>query len=50
LEEQGIEVLERVPHEIPANSVNRRYLGTKALRMGHILELLEPDEQAEPAS
>lgn len=37
LEELGIEVVERVPLEIPANPVNQRYLRTKADRMGHLL-------------
>src|SRR5438093_81109 len=37
LEHHGIEVVERVPLTVPANSVNRRYLRTKADRMGHLL-------------
>ena len=35
----GIEVVERVPLTIPPNNVNRRYLRTKADRMGHLLAL-----------
>ncbi|WP_370869251.1 GTP cyclohydrolase II [Variovorax ginsengisoli] len=37
LEAAGIEVLERSPHEVPAQSHNRRYLQTKHQRMGHFL-------------
>ena len=33
----GIEVVERVPHTIPANGHNDRYLRTKAARAGHLL-------------
>ncbi len=38
LAEHGIEVVERVPIEGHANSVNLSYLQTKATRMGHLLE------------
>jgi GTP cyclohydrolase II len=33
----GIEVVERVPHEIAPNGVNDGYLATKAARFGHLL-------------
>ena len=33
----GLEVQDRVPLEVPANDVNRKYLITKKLRMGHLL-------------
>ena len=33
----GLELVERVPIEIPPNSFNRRYLETKRDKMGHIL-------------
>jgi GTP cyclohydrolase II len=35
---EGIEVVERVPHSVPANPHNRAYLTTKATRAGHFLE------------
>lgn len=35
----GLEITERVPLEIPANEVNRKYLETKKLKMGHFLDL-----------
>lgn len=38
LAEHGIEIVERVPIEAHANSVNLSYLRTKASRMGHLLE------------
>jgi GTP cyclohydrolase II len=37
LERYGIRVAERVPHIIPANGHNERYLRTKATRSGHLL-------------
>ena len=37
LERYGIRVAERVPHVIPANGHNERYLRTKAMRSGHLL-------------
>lgn len=37
LRELGVDVTERVPHEIPANMHNRDYLKTKASRLGHLL-------------
>ena len=33
----GLEIVERVPIEIPANDNNRRYLSTKREKLGHIL-------------
>ena len=37
LEAAGITVTERVPHALPANPHNRRYLATKRDRSGHLL-------------
>jgi 3,4-dihydroxy 2-butanone 4-phosphate synthase/GTP cyclohydrolase II len=34
----GLEIVERVPLELPANSENRDYLRTKKVKMGHLLE------------
>jgi GTP cyclohydrolase II len=33
----GVEIVERVPHALPANPHNRRYLATKRDRAGHLL-------------
>lgn len=38
LEDAGVPVLERVPHSLPANPHNERYLSTKRDRAGHFLE------------
>ena len=35
---QGIEVVDRVPHAVPANRHNRAYLATKAQKSGHLLQ------------
>lgn len=37
LEAEGLEVAERVPHNVPANPHNARYLATKRDRAGHLL-------------
>ena len=37
LEAAGVTVTERVPHALPANAHNRRYLATKRDRSGHLL-------------
>jgi len=33
----GLEIVKRIPIEIPANSVNERYLKTKRDKLGHLL-------------
>lgn len=38
LEGFGLEIVERVPIEIPANDANRRYLETKRDKLGHLLK------------
>jgi GTP cyclohydrolase II len=37
LEAEGVKVVERVPHQLPANPHNTRYLDTKRDRSGHLL-------------
>ncbi|MCW1382037.1 GTP cyclohydrolase II [Novosphingobium sp. KCTC 2891] len=37
LQSVGVNVIERVPHQLPANPHNARYLATKRDRTGHIL-------------
>ena len=37
LTEVGVTVAERVPHQLPANPHNERYLATKRDRTGHLL-------------
>lgn len=37
LEAEGVSVVERVPHQLPANPHNERYLDTKRDRSGHLL-------------
>lgn len=36
----GLEIVERVPIEIPPNKVNLKYLRTKKEKMGHILDMV----------
>ncbi|MEN6559332.1 MAG: bifunctional 3,4-dihydroxy-2-butanone-4-phosphate synthase/GTP cyclohydrolase II [Acidobacteriota bacterium] len=36
----GLEIVERVPIEVPPNPSNRRYLKTKKEKMGHILDMV----------
>jgi 3,4-dihydroxy 2-butanone 4-phosphate synthase/GTP cyclohydrolase II len=57
LEGYGLEVVERVPIEVPARAENRRYLATKRDKLGHYLlkdELGRPERaprsDAEPAA
>ena len=37
LQELGVDVAERVAHQLPANPHNERYLATKRDRTGHLL-------------
>jgi GTP cyclohydrolase II len=37
LQNEGVEVVERVPHAFPDNEHNRDYLKTKAEKAGHFL-------------
>jgi GTP cyclohydrolase II len=37
LETAGVEIVDRMPHELPANPHNRRYLATKRDKAGHLL-------------
>ena len=47
LESFGLELVERVPIIAPSNEENRRYLETKRVKMGHILDAQKPDLAAE---
>ena len=49
LERHGVHVVERVPLEVLPNPTNRRYLHTKAARLGHMLAF-STDDEAKPAS
>ncbi len=40
LEGYGLEIVERVPIEVPPNEINKDYLKTKKDKMGHILEVV----------
>jgi len=40
LEGYGLEIVERVPIQMPASEINKRYLKTKREKLGHLLENL----------
>lgn len=44
LARHGIEVVGRIPVEIPPNEVNRPYLETKQRKLGHLLDLEQSDD------
>ncbi|NYT02346.1 MAG: bifunctional 3,4-dihydroxy-2-butanone-4-phosphate synthase/GTP cyclohydrolase II, partial [Methanosarcinales archaeon] len=46
LQGYGLEIVNRVPLEIPPNNVNRRYLETKRDKLHHLLLQDEGSEQA----
>ncbi len=41
----GLEVVERVPLEVPVRPTTRAYLSTKRRKMGHLLSVMPDDEQ-----
>ena len=41
IEGYGLKVTERIPIEVPPNKLNRKYLRTKKVKLGHILEKVE---------
>jgi len=45
LKQYGIEITERLQHELPPNPHNHAYLATKLAKMGHTLNLLDGTEQ-----
>ncbi len=44
LEGYGLEIVEVVPIEVKPNKYNAYYLQTKKVKMGHLLELVNPDD------
>jgi len=42
LEGYGLSVVEQIPIEVPPNEFNRCYLECKKLKMGHLLNMVEP--------
>jgi 3,4-dihydroxy 2-butanone 4-phosphate synthase/GTP cyclohydrolase II len=40
LEGYGLEIVDRVPIEIPPTDINKQYLKIKKEKMGHILEVV----------
>lgn len=49
LQEHGVKIVGRIPVVVPPNPLNRAYLETKRLRMGHDLDLEQTDDLAVPA-
>ena len=48
LKAYGLEIVERVPIEIPPNKRNMKYLMAKRDKLGHIFTILEKNEKGEP--
>jgi GTP cyclohydrolase II len=44
LQEHGVKIDGRIPLVIPPNELNRPYLETKKTRMGHMLDIEQPDD------
>jgi GTP cyclohydrolase II len=44
LQEHGVKIDGRIPLVIPPNELNRPYLETKKRRMGHMLDIEQPDD------
>ena len=49
LEGYGLSVVGRVPLPSHVTAENLRYLRTKRDRMGHLLDIIEPETEAGPA-
>jgi len=47
LRQHGVQIVGRIPLVIPPNDQNREYLDTKRRKMGHWLDVEQPDEVAE---
>lgn len=46
LEAYGLEIVERVPIQVPPNHENLRYLETKRLKLGHLMEPMSPRKES----
>jgi len=44
LQDHGVKIVGRIPVVVPPNPLNRPYLETKQRRMGHLLDLEQPDD------
>ncbi len=49
LERHGVTIVDRIPLVVPPNPVNRAYLETKRSKMGHLLDIEQPDTAVEPS-
>jgi GTP cyclohydrolase II len=44
LQDHGVKIVGRIPVVVPPNRLNRPYLETKQRRMGHMLDIEQPDD------
>ncbi|HPZ29799.1 MAG TPA: GTP cyclohydrolase II, partial [Defluviitoga sp.] len=42
----GLEIVERIPIEIPPNEINKSYMETKRAKMGHILNYIDMEDKS----
>lgn len=49
LQEQGIAIIERIPLQVEAHSLNEHYLRTKARKSGHLIDIKTIDSELELA-
>jgi GTP cyclohydrolase II len=49
LEEHGVKIVGRIPVIVPPNRYDRAYMATKQQKLGHLLDLEQEEEMADPS-